>query len=79
MDKYGVIQVCNTVGRSMFQYRYMDIVGMHGEKLLAQFDRNLFNESFQYCLQRVTSPVNYVNTELEGVKKDDTRFPIRPR
>ena len=76
MDKFGVIQACNAVGRRMFQYRNIDMLGMESEKLLIHSDRDSFNDSLQSCLRVVNSQSIYTSPELEGLRKDCTSFPV---
>ena len=76
MDMSGVIQACNAVGRRMFQYRNIVIVGMESEKLLKHSDRRSFNDSLQRCLQVVISHSIYTSPELSGLRKDSTNFPV---
>jgi diguanylate cyclase (GGDEF)-like protein/PAS domain S-box-containing protein len=76
VDKLGFIQACNSVGRSMFQYRNVDIVGFESEKILFKSDRKIFVENLQRSLQIVTTPAKYTSLQLEGLRKDGTTFPV---
>jgi len=60
----------------MFQYRNIDIVGLDITDLFINPDRDFFNENLSNCLQIVSTPAKYINSELECLRKDNATFPV---
>ncbi|MFT5133528.1 MAG: diguanylate cyclase (GGDEF)-like protein/PAS domain S-box-containing protein [Gammaproteobacteria bacterium] len=76
IDASGTIQACNSVARSMFQYRNVDLAGMGIEILFSKSDKEFFYENLQSCREIIATPAKYTSTELDCLRKDKTLFPV---
>ena len=76
IDEKGDVAACNSVGRSMFQYRNVDIVGFDSKDLVCRPDRNMFVDCLHRCTQMIAIPAKYTSLQIEGLRKDGSNFPV---
>ncbi|NKB36929.1 MAG: EAL domain-containing protein [Gammaproteobacteria bacterium] len=76
IDEEAIVQACNAIGRQMFQYRNVDMLGMASERLLHEADRPGFYHEIDLCLRTNKGQSLSYKRGVFAQRKDGARFPV---